>query len=183
MSTAWSVYCGSTGGFQVGTTYVNLKAAVSNILPQARETVPIAMVHDPVNVLRANAALGFGRVVMSAEDNRAGAALIHELGHSIGNLADEYLYETTYGPPPTEPNRANHTINTDPATVKWAEFIKGNPPVPTPNFYDGYGFFEGGGSYDRGVYRPTENSMMRSTVYPFFEVNVRQLSIILSQFQ
>lgn len=183
MNTAFGSYCSSTGGFQPGALNTDTKAFVAQLLPGAKETVPIVMVHDPFNAMRSNAGLGFGRVLQSAEDNRGGATLIHELGHSIGSLWDEYIYSGASGSPNFEPSAANVTTVTNLSQVKWKEFIKGSPPVPTPSFYEGYGLFEGAGSYTKGIYRPTFTSMMRSTSYPFFSVNSKRMRQVLEQFE
>ncbi len=182
MNTALGVSCITTGGFQSGNVDYNLvNTAAAAALPDF--TVPIVMVHDPFNALRANAIFGFGCVLMSAEDFRGGAVLTHELGHSIGNLADEYIYAIGATYTGGEPSAANITIETDPAKVKWAQFVKGNPPVPTPFGYDGYGLFEGAAPGSFGVYRPTAYSIMRNTNYPFFKVNESQMSSVLNQFK
>ena len=183
MNTAFDVYCAGTGGFQSGNISMDAKAYAGQLIPDANTLVPIVLVHDPLNVLRANAVFGFGRVLLSAEDHRAGAVLIHELGHSVGNLWDEYIYEGASGSPNSEPSAANATIETDPALVKWNEFFTGTPPVPTPPYYDGYGLFEGAGWYTEDVYRPTDYSMMRSTAYPFFAVNTKLMRQVLQSFR
>ena len=183
MNTYFGAYCYGTGGFQSSSINRAAKAEAMQLLPNAGEIVPVVLVHDPFDALRANANFNFGRILLSAEDSRAGAVLIHELGHSVGNLADEYIYENAGRGPSCEPTEANITIVTDPAGAKWAQFIRGNPPVPTPDWYDGYGLFEGAWFYSYGVYRPTGNSMMRSTSYPFFEVNAGQLDKVLAEFR
>lgn len=182
MNTQFGVSCNSTGGFQIGQvnsqTVYNFAASV-----MPNYTVPVVMVHDPLNALRANAAFNFGRVLMSAEDHRGGTVLIHEFGHSIGNLGDEYVYTSGSTYSGGEPAEANLTIETDPDKVKWRKYIKGSPPVPTPLGYDGYGIFEGGAYGQFGLYRPTSTSMMRSTSYPFFKVNEARMKSVLKQFK
>ena len=182
MNTAFGVYCSGTGGMQSGNVNSALvNAAAGYALPDY--TVPIVMVHDPYNAMRSNAVFGYGRILQSAQDFRGGAVLTHELGHSIGNLADEYVYQAggTYTGP--EPAFANITIETDPTKVKWGGLIKGNPPIPTPFGYDGYGIFEGAAYGSFGLYRPTATSLMRDTNYPFFKVNEAQLKKILMTFK
>lgn len=181
METALNVYCSGTGGFQPGN--VN-SYEVHRLAAQALDdyTIPIVMVHDPINVLRANAVMGFGRILLSAEDSRAGTVFIHEMGHSVASLWDEYIYAegaTYWG---GEPGGDNVTCQTDLQKVKWKNFIKGDPPVPTPYGHEGYGIFEGAG-YSYGIYRPTANSMMRSTSYPFFRVNEKSLVAVLKSFK
>ena len=146
-------------------------------------TLAVAMVQDPFNALRANGSYNFGRTVMSAEDIRSGATLVHEMGHAIGSLEDEYIYEFYNIPLDYEPEYANATIESDPTRAKWADLIEPGTPVPTPTNYEGYGLFEGLSIFHNGAYRPTETSMMRNTDYPFFEVNARQLRKVLSQFR
>jgi hypothetical protein len=186
MDTAFRVASSGTGGFQNSYIESNADAYVRALLPDAGTVVPVVLSQDRMRTLRANAMFNFGRVLLSAEDHRAGAVLIHELGHSIGSLADEYLY---YGAPPTvaaaawEPGYANLTAETDPTRVKWRDLFRGIPAVPTPVAWDGYGLFEGAASWSTGIYRPTAVSMMRSTSEPFFEVNNRRLREVLSAFR
>ena len=82
-----------------------------------------------------------------------------------------------------EPTRANVTIETDPTKVKWRKFFTGIPPSPTPQYSDGYGLFEGAGDFNKGIFRPTAISMMRSMAAPFWAVNSEQLAKVLSQFR
>lgn len=92
---------------------------------------------------------------------------VHEFGHSLGDLADEY----DYGGPPTyvgpEPPDANVSIY-DAAEMtqfqaKWFRWLGVNNPA-----YDGLiSTFEGGYYSPMGVYRPTNNSLMRNLGRPF----------------
>jgi hypothetical protein len=182
MQTAFGSYCIGLGCFRSGAldddsvVYNTAKAALPDY------TVPIVMVHDPFVLLRSNAVYNFGRVLLSATDSRSGTVLIHELGHSIGNLDDEYVYSGgTYSGP--EPWAVNLTKVTDPSKVKWKRYIKGSIQVPTPQDYDGYGLFEGGAYGTKGIYRPTPVSMMRDTDYPFYKVNEAQLKKVLKKFK
>ncbi|WBB63040.1 M64 family metallo-endopeptidase [Streptomyces sp. WMMC500] len=90
---------------------------------------------------------------------QAGRIAIHELGHSVGGLADEYYTPgTTYpGGEPGEPN-----VTADPAGSKWASYLGQSTP-------DGgvIGAYEGGSQYEHGIYRPSQDSLMRSLDKPF----------------
>ena len=185
MNTTYGIYCAGTGNRQGGAVPrgFSLEAVADSLLPGARETLAVAMVQDPFNALRANGSYNFGRTVMSAEDIRSGATLVHEMGHAIGSLEDEYIYEFYNIPLDYEPEYANATIESDPTKAKWADLIEPGTPVPTPTNHEGYGLFEGLSIFHNGAYRPTETSMMRNTDYPFFEVNARQLRKVLSQFR
>ena len=99
--------------------------------------------------------------------------ILHEAGgHGFAKLADEYAYEE-YGQVPSEEITncqnlwdfgwyPNIDFTSDPALVNWSEFI-----ADARYQYDGLGVFEGGYTYWTGVWRPTENSIMRYNVGGF----------------
>lgn len=97
---------------------------------------------------------GGGVATAAGANEQAGQIAVHELGHSIGGLADEYdyPYEQYAGGEPTEVN-----VTADPSGAKWAEYLGQASP-------DGgvVGVFEGARYYRLGLYRPTENSIMRT---------------------
>lgn len=101
---------------------------------------------------------------VSGGNNQSGQVAIHELGHSVGNLADEYFTPgTTYtGAEPTEPN-----VTRSANGAKWASYLG----QPTP---DGgvTGAYRGGRYYENGIYRPSQNSLMRSLGKPFNSVSL-----------
>ncbi|MER7048553.1 M64 family metallopeptidase [Streptomyces jumonjinensis] len=114
--------------------------------------------------------LGYeGISTASAGNERSGQVAIHETGHSLGKLADEYFYpgypgyEKYTGP---EPDDSNISILTaaDLARqkAKWHRWLGEQSP-------DGgvVGAYEGGGYFVEGLYRPTDNSLMRVTGKPF----------------
>lgn len=86
--------------------------------------------------------------------------LLHELGHHMAGLADEYYANERYtGGEPTAPNVS--TLNREAmlaAKTKWYRDLDRSTP-------DGgvIGAYEGaGGAYEKGLYRPSDNSLMRS---------------------
>ena len=105
---------------------------------------------------------------------RIGDVLNHEVGgHGFANLLDEYVeqgYEgRTFSDTETLDNRfnnfgwgANVDWRSDPSTVRWSRFL-------SDDRYDdeGLGMYEGAYLYPLGIYRPTENSMMRYNDTPF----------------
>jgi hypothetical protein len=87
---------------------------------------------------------------------------IHELGHSLGNLADEYDYggPAVYaGSEPVAPNVSIHDVdrmlNLD---TKWAAWLGES----IPGFGGMVSCYEGANYSPEGIYRPTTNSMMRT---------------------
>ncbi|GAA1280245.1 M64 family metallopeptidase [Saccharothrix xinjiangensis] len=97
---------------------------------------------------------GGGVATAAGANDQAGQIAVHELGHSIGGLADEYdyPYDRHTGGEPTEVN-----VTADPTGSKWAGYLGRSSP-------DGgvVGAFEGARYYRFGLYRPTENSIMRT---------------------
>ncbi len=61
---------------------------------------------------------------------------VHEFGHSLLGLADEYYTSsvayTDFYPPGVEPNAPNITALLDPQNVKWKELLSEGVPIPTP---------------------------------------------------
>ena len=93
--------------------------------------------------------------------------LHHEAcGHGFTKLADEYAYENMGAVPAnivtdTQSQQAwgwwkNVDFTSDTSKVLWSKFI-----ADERYKYDGLGAFEGGMTYWTGVWRPTENSIMR----------------------
>ncbi|MBQ3722853.1 MAG: leucine-rich repeat protein [Bacteroidales bacterium] len=97
--------------------------------------------------------------------------LVHELcGHGFGDLWDEYTEKTETFTDQAGLDRdwnnrqwgANTDWRNDPATIRWAHFL-------ADSRYAGedLGIFEGAKLYPKGIYRPTNNSMMRHNNCPF----------------
>lgn len=106
---------------------------------------------------------------------------IHELGHSLGDLADEYDYgggvNWTGGEVP-EPNvsimdAAEMATNGG----KWAAWLGENQAE-----FDGLvDCYEGARYYQQGIFRPSNNSMMRALARPFNMPSVEALIIEMYQ--
>lgn len=93
---------------------------------------------------------------------------IHEAGHVLGKLGDEYTSAYPGYPDVEEPNT---TRETNRALIKWNAWIAPATPVPTPNFMtDVVGLFEGAHYHITGWYRPKVNCMMFSAGSPFCEI-------------
>lgn len=103
---------------------------------------------------------------------------VHEMGHSLVDLADEYvdtLISETSGLLLFQEGRyKNVTALTDPSAVPWAHWIDPSIPLPQSFGENGVGLFEGGLYRATGIYRPTFNSRMRSFDASFGPVNSEQ---------
>ncbi|MGH2691076.1 MAG: M64 family metallopeptidase [Actinomycetota bacterium] len=122
----------------------------------------------------------------SGGNAKAGQITVHELGHSIGNLADEYIYYYRAGldedaeddvqiPLPYliyvgsvqgEPGQYNITASMEAQVqsgkLKWWRWLGETSPG-----LGRVGTYEGGGYYRYGMYRPTDESLMRFLGRPF----------------
>jgi hypothetical protein len=107
---------------------------------------------------------GGGRYSTFAGGNQSAPEIaLHEVAHSFSNLADEYGgFTTPYGG--SEPSEVN--VTKDPAGAKWAHWRGYNQPGVGV-----IGAYNGGRYYDSGIYRPSNNSKMRSLGRPFDAVS------------
>ncbi len=103
----------------------------------------------------------------NSDDATFAAIIHHEVnGHGFAKLADEYAYENMGAiPADVQAENAglfkygwfkNADFTNDRNAVKWSKFLNDSRYQ-----YDGLGLFEGGFTYWTGVWRPTENSIMR----------------------
>lgn len=107
-------------------------------------------------------------VPLCRNENEYAQTLRHEgCGHGFGKLADEYFYDSMGRIPDDEVSELkkwkgfaygfheNVDLTSDPNTILWSKFI-------SDSRYSGkVGVYEGGYTYPNGVYRPTDNSIMR----------------------
>ena len=102
----------------------------------------------------------------SNDPNLFGPVLRHETGgHGFAFLDDEYSTTDEAAPQYFIDQRteaydkygwyANVDFTNDPTKVKWSAFLADD------RYKDEVGIFEGGGTYGKGVYRPSQDSMMR----------------------
>ena len=124
---------------------------------KAKEFAALAPQADQVIALGNTAKYGGagGSVATASGSNaQAGQIAIHELGHSIGGLADEYdyPYANYTGSEPREIN-----VTSDPTGAKWGEYL--GQPSPDGGVIAPV---EGARYYKNGLYRPTTNSIMRT---------------------
>ncbi|MET7750478.1 M64 family metallopeptidase [Micromonospora sp. NPDC005367] len=124
---------------------------------------------------------GAGGANATASGGNALSALIgpHEIGHSLGGLDDEYDYyargvagDTYEGP---EPSSAHHTLLTEQqmrdTQTKWWRWL-GEPSESGGTI----GRYEGGLYLQKGVWRPSQHSMMKSLGFYFDQVAREQMT-------
>lgn len=116
---------------------------------------------------------GSGGSVAVASSSAPEIAL-HEMGHSLANLADEYVDSSIPALNTSEFSEgafANISTHQDPALVPWSAWIDVTNTIPSQPGEDGVGVFQGG-FYEPDVYfRPTFDSRMRTFDRAFGSVN------------
>jgi hypothetical protein len=131
--------------------------------------------HDHIVVLVNTNKYGGGGVynhfsITSAKHNNSEKVFIHEIGHGLSGLADEYYYAnaefefTDYYDLETEPWHPNITTLID-FSSKWEQLLNDSVPIPTPavkKYKNSTGVFEGAGYVAKKIYRPALNCKMKS---------------------
>ena len=114
-----------------------------------------------------------GPVTVTSTHSMTADLVLHEFGHSFGNLADEY--EDAYPGYPEgdwEPN-VSYAYGFDRSQIKWNAWIEEATPLPTPEkstYGSAIGMFEGARYKTAGIYRPRETCQMREYTHQFCEV-------------
>jgi len=121
-----------------------------------------------------------GNVAVFSVNTRSPAIAIHELGHTLFNLADEYADAGQSGTPdPIEINVAAkpdpHSPTwgpSEPGRLKWAAQITQGLPIPGPpsSPLTVVGAFEGAKYHPTGIFRPSVDCKMRNLLAPFCPV-------------
>ncbi len=96
--------------------------------------------YDVVEILVNSATYGGGGIyglysTVAADSVWSSYVFIHEFGHHIAGLADEYYTsDVAYLPPAdrVEPWEPNVTALLDPASLKWRDLVTAATPLPTP---------------------------------------------------
>jgi hypothetical protein len=146
-------------------------AKVLAAIPATQRDFVVVLVNDP------EYGGSGGTYAVTSTVGQFGATLLHEHGHTLGLLSDEYG-----GPPPpacvdtVEPTSVNATKVTTRSELKWLTWIDTSTPIPTTSTENGVvGLFQGAKYCDSTLYRPTYNSRMRTSAQAFHAVNEEQL--------
>ncbi|MBT5797199.1 MAG: hypothetical protein HOI09_07405, partial [Porticoccaceae bacterium] len=101
---------------------------------------------------------GTGGGIVVTEPNAG--ILVHEVGHSFVGLSDEYYYDGRAYEGVDVNRRIN--VSDEPLGLQWSHWLGYNDP------YTGVvSAFEGAGYYETGLFRPSQNSKMKS--FPYFD--------------
>jgi hypothetical protein len=134
--------------------------------------------YDHIVILVNSAKYGGGGIynqysITSVDHPNSETVFLHELGHGLAGLADEYSSEAAYSnyhATGMEPLEANITNLVD-FERKWKDMVPEGTPIPTPDFeqYNKVvGVFEGAGYTREGLYRPYRNCSMRANLQDGF---------------
>lgn len=103
-----------------------------------------------------------GQVLVASVNELSPEIVAHEIGHTLGDLADEY--EDAYPGYPAGCAEANVSCTTSRTSIKWAPWIAADTPLPTPETADyasQVGAFEGARYLASGIWRPMLDCRMR----------------------
>jgi hypothetical protein len=181
----------------LGTAYgaLGLERYVLTLANRAFRDLAARAPYDAVQIVANGDAYGGGGIfglygIVAADSAAAPYLFVHEFGHHLAGLADEYdEAEVSYLPPAEriEPWEPNVTVLLDPAALKWREHVTPGTPIPTPwskpasapsggsaggaaahgasSPYAGrVGAFEGANYQARGYFRPELDCVMYSGV-------------------
>ena len=122
-----------------------------------------------------------GATIVLSSNQSAGEIALHEAGHFVGHLADEY--ETAYTADPNVAGVPNITNETEVEAIPWKDWIGPETPLPTPEtITDRIGLFEGAGYSAVGIYRPKHLCKMRMLGAPYCEICAEALIRTLYNF-
>jgi hypothetical protein len=109
-----------------------------------------------------------GQISVTSIAPDAGLIAVHEVGHSLFGLADEYEDFFAFpGCDPVndcyEPNVTLFPGSPQREDLKWSHWVEPSTPLPTPEFpfSAAVGAYEGARYTPTGVYRPVQECMMR----------------------
>jgi hypothetical protein len=139
------------------------------ILPPSQRDLILVIVNDTEYG-------GSGGSVAVASTNASAVELIlHETGHTLAFLADEYTAQPPACFDSVEPTEANATKETNRNAIKWRAWIAASTPVPTTGTTLGIpGLYLGSKYCPTTLYRPTYDSKMRTLGRSYDQINTEQ---------
>jgi hypothetical protein len=131
-----------------------INALMQIYLPSTNNDLSALLVNDPVEGGSDGGSSDYGKTAIASI---AGISvfLIHESGHTLGGLGDEYTEANPGFPNVEEPNTTTNTTFTN---IQWKAWISTNTPLPTETTNSTYeytvGLFQGAHYNTTGWYRP-----------------------------
>jgi len=142
-----------------------IDALLQTYLPATNNNLSVLLVNSPI----AGGSDNYGQTAVTSvggiNDN-----LVHESGHVLGGLGDEYSDAYPGFPDVEEPNTTTNTVR---SLIKWNAWIAAATPLPTPDSYGDattVGLFQGAHYHATGWYRPCLNCRMASLSVDFCPV-------------
>jgi hypothetical protein len=112
--------------------------------------------------------------LLVSRNSYAPAVALHEMGHVVAGLADEYVDESVaraFAPRYAEGQFPNVTTVAEPGLIPWRHWFVDPAHIPVDPGEPGVGRFEGAYYAARGFYRPLRDSFMRTVTGAIGEVN------------
>lgn len=128
---------------------------------------------------------GGAATVFSCEPTWGTEICLHELGHSLFDLADEY--EAAGQPGDSVADEPNVSTTADRAHLKWADLVKPTTPLPTQRQGQPapagaeVGAYEGARYQSKDLYRPQPDCKMRTPGQPYCAVCERTIRQALAR--
>lgn len=116
---------------------------------------------------------GTGREGIAVVGPKPGITIVHEMGHALAGLGDEFLSEGG-GRGIFVPDGPNLSRTDDPARVPWRRFLEAR--------VEGVGIYEGGGGVAKGTWRPTTGGCAMETGSAFCPVCREAMILTMWQF-
>ena len=116
-----------------------------------------------------------GQVATASLNSESKNVVLHELGHSVVGLADEYVDSAVTIGFFEEPPEVNATVNQNAMEVKWNYWFDDKNAIAGYSKFQyseaEVGYFQGGRYKATGIWRPTFTSIMRDLNKPYGNVN------------
>jgi len=141
-----------------------INGLLQQFLPATNFDLPALLVNDVVDGGSDN----YGATAITSV-SYVSYILVHESGHTLGGLGDEY--STPYPGYTNEAEQPNTSTHTNYSQISWNAWLATNTPIPTPTSYAYQaivGLFQGAHYTTNGWYRPMFDCCMRSFGYTQF---------------
>ncbi|MFF2447245.1 M64 family metallopeptidase [Neobacillus sp. NPDC058068] len=169
-----------SGGTQARTKILNENVAPALGIPSSAQNIQTLAIANTFTY----GGIGGVHATTSGGSPQGPLVSLHELGHSLGNLQDEYAYYNRGVPggphPISEPSSTHHTRISSEQMIqnksKWWRWLgEESESGGIIRAADSNGY-ESGVYYSSNVWRPSEHSMMRHTGFYFDQVSREQMT-------